>query len=261
MFTNLGLVKYAEDMLEYGSPYWYGTFGNIASEELYQEKRRQYREQYEKWSKYSFESQYGKKVHDCIGLEKGYKMNPTLGDDGYVKDPMAPSVYNSKYDYSANGSYNRAKEKGSISSIPEIKGILVWKDGHVGIYVGNGWVIEERGHSYGTVKTRLVDRPWTNWFKDPDIQYIDEPKPEPEKKTCMVELPILREGMSDTNGSVTSWQGLLKLYNYRDDSGNEIKIDGKFGPRCTQATKKVQKKHGLPQTGVVDAATWQALII
>ena len=77
----------------------------------------------------------------------------------------------------------------------------------------------------------------------------------------MVELPILRRGMQDTNGSVTSWQGLMALYNYKDDSGEVIKVDGKFGPKCEQGTKNVQKKHGLPQTGVVDAATWRALII
>lgn len=260
MFTNLGLVDYAKYMCDYNSPYWYGTYGCIANESLYQSKRQAYPDQYDKWAKSSFTSQYGMKVHDCSGLIKGYKMNPTIDGDGYVKDPMTPSVYNSKYDFSANGSYNRAKEKGDISSIPEIKGVLVWKSGHVGIYIGGGMVIEERGHSYGTVKTRLVDRPWTNWFKDPDIQYIEE-KPEPVVTTCMVNLPVLREGMSDINGSVTSWQGLLNLYSYTDDSGATIKIDGKFGPKCVQATKKVQAKHGLSQTGVVDEATWRALIV
>ena len=261
MFTNLCLVKYAENMLDYGSPYWYGTFGNVASEALYLEKKRQYKEQYEKWSKYSFESQYGMKVHDCVGLIKGYLMSTSIDENGYVTSPLLPSKYNAVYDFSANGLEAKATEKGDISSIPEIKGLIVWKSGHVGIYVGNGWVIEERGHTYGTVKTRLADRPWAKWLKCPYIKYIDEPKPEPEKKACMVELPILREGMSDTNGSVTSWQGLMKLYNYRDDDGNEIKIDGKFGPRCAQGTKKVQKKHGLPQTGIVDAATWRAIIV
>ena len=95
-FTNIGLVEYADAMYDYGSPYWYGTFGNIASEELYQAKKKQYREQYEKWSKYSFETQYGLKVHDCIGLIKGYLMNPTIDENGHVQNPLAPSKYNSK---------------------------------------------------------------------------------------------------------------------------------------------------------------------
>ena len=39
-FTNKGLVAYCQSMLEYGSPYWYGTFGQIASEALYIEKKK-----------------------------------------------------------------------------------------------------------------------------------------------------------------------------------------------------------------------------
>lgn len=260
MFTNLGLVAYAECMCNYGSPYWYGTYGNIASEELYQAKKKQYKDQYEKWSKYSFESQYGMKVHDCIGLEKGYKMNPTLDEDGYVKDPLKPSVYNSKYDYSADGSYARAKEKGSISTIPEIKGVLVWKKGHVGVYIGKGWVIEERGHTYGTVKTRISDRPWTNWFKDPDIQYVETPQPTPNPKgdTCMIELPVLKKG--DKSETVKSLQILLNGKRYYDSDGLPLNVDGSFGKRTEQSVKKFQTKNSLSVDGVVGKSTWTKLI-
>ena len=67
--------------------------------------------------------------------------------------------------------------------------------------------------------------------------------------------------MEDSAGSVTSWQILLKGYNYRSEDKAEIKIDGKFGTKTKEATKSVQKKHGLPQTGVVNSDTWRALII
>ena len=43
--------------------------------------------------------------------------------------------------------------------------------GHVGIYVGNGEVIEARGHLYGVVKTKLKDRPWTDWGKLRWLEY------------------------------------------------------------------------------------------
>lgn len=36
-------------------------------------------------------------------------------------------------------------------------------EGHVGIYIGNGKVIEARGHAYGVVETNLVGRGWTSW--------------------------------------------------------------------------------------------------
>ncbi|MBQ7916336.1 MAG: hypothetical protein IJ315_06070, partial [Firmicutes bacterium] len=65
--TNSGLVAYAKAQL--GRPYWYGTFGQYASAELYEAKKVQYPEQY---IADDFSSQYGQKVHDCIGLIKGY---------------------------------------------------------------------------------------------------------------------------------------------------------------------------------------------
>jgi peptidoglycan hydrolase-like protein with peptidoglycan-binding domain len=38
-----------------------------------------------------------------------------------------------------------------------------------------------------------------------------------------------------------------------------LAVDGQFGPLTETATKGFQKQAGLPVTGVVDGATWQAL--
>ncbi len=38
-----------------------------------------------------------------------------------------------------------------------------------------------------------------------------------------------------------------------------LEVDGEFGPLTETATKEFQKQAGLPVTGVVDDATWQAL--
>ena len=46
--------------------------------------------------------------------------------------------------------------------------------GHVGIYVGNGKVIEARGHKYGVVETNLVGRGWKQWGKLDWIDYVEE---------------------------------------------------------------------------------------
>jgi nucleoid-associated protein YgaU len=83
-------------------------------------------------------------------------------------------------DVSANGLYNTAKEKGAIATLPEIKGLIVWKRGHVGVYIGNGEVIEAHGTKSGVIKTRLIgtvnDTGWTQWFKCPFIDYVTENK-------------------------------------------------------------------------------------
>lgn len=156
--TNIGLVEYAKAQL--GKPYWYATFGNIATADLYAYKRKQYPDFYKSWN--NFPEQYGQRVHDCVGLIKGYLWSDTL---------ISVPAYNSSQDVSANGMRQKCKETGGILSMPDIIGLLVFMDGHVGVYIGNGEVIEARGHEYGVVKTKLKNRNWKWWGKCPFISY------------------------------------------------------------------------------------------
>ncbi len=160
--TAKGLVKYAKAQL--GNPYWYGTFGQKATKELYAQKKAQYPSYY---TATDYKKQYGKKVHDCIGLIKGYLWCASP-DDAYP-------VYlaNGCPDINEEMMYSFAKVKGSISSMPDIAGVLVFMQGHVGVYIGDGFVIEARGHSYGVVKTKLQKRNWTKWCLCPYISYED----------------------------------------------------------------------------------------
>ena len=169
MKTAKGLVEYANAQL--GLPYWYGTFGQKATAELYAAKKKQYPELYKSWN--DFPTQYGKRVHDCVGLIKGYLWSETA---------TATPKYNSSQDVSANGMLARCKENGSILTMPDVPGILVFMDGHVGIYIGGGFVIEARGHQYGVVKTALKSRPWKWWGKCPWIDYSDSSATETEPK-------------------------------------------------------------------------------
>lgn len=160
--TNTGLVAYAKSQL--GKPYWYGTFGDVADEDLYNKKKKQYPKYYDR-SKYNqgWTHQYGQRVHDCVGLIKGYLWSET---------PTSKPEYNSAQDVSANGMLGICKTKGKINTIPEVPGVLVFYDGHVGVYEGKGYVIEARGHNYGVVRTKLADRKWVYWGYCPYITYI-----------------------------------------------------------------------------------------
>ncbi len=158
--TNTGLVAYARAQI--GSPYWYGTFGNTASESLLTSKKKQYPSHYTSGRMAKYRSQLGKRVHDCVGLIKGYLWSETA---------TANPKYNAAQDVSANGMLKKCIEKGKIATLPEIPGVLVFMSGHVGIYAGNGNVIESRGFAYGVVETELADRKWTSWGKCPWITY------------------------------------------------------------------------------------------
>ena len=158
--TNIGLVEYCKAQL--GKPYWYGTFGRLGTKEHYNEKKAVYPSHYE-WPYDPSEAK--QKVHDCTGLVEGYLFFDSPNGTVYK--------YNGNLDRSANGTKKACKENGNISTIPEIPGVLVFMDGHVGVYIGNGEVIEARGRKYGVVKTKLKDRKWTSWGKHPDITYVE----------------------------------------------------------------------------------------
>lgn len=229
--TAKGLVEYAKAQL--GRPYWYGTFGQAASKSLYNEKKRQYPHYY-KWD-YANE---GEKVHDCCGLIKGY-----LWCDG--PNDIIPA-YNEVQDISANQMRTACTKTGTIDTIPDVPGVLVFYNGHVGVYIGGGEVIEARGHVYGVIKTKLNKRSWTSWGYCPFITY--------EQVTTVV-LPVLCKGMkSDT---VKRMQCLL--ISHGDDMEGHG-ADGSFGGATRRAIEKFQTEHGLAVTGVCDAATWAKLL-
>lgn len=165
MITNNQLCAYVTAMI--GHPYWYGCFGQISSKKLYNAKKKQYPKYYE-WE--CPQSQLGTRVFDCVGLIKG-----ALWSKGV---PSSSPHYVKSQDVSANGMYAKCIKKGPIKTIPEVKGVLVFQEGHVGVYVGNGKVIEARGHAWGVVKTELKNRGWKNWGYCPWVYYVDSGKEE-----------------------------------------------------------------------------------
>lgn len=160
MKTNIGLAEYCKAQL--GLPYWYGTFGQKATQGLLRQKSAQYPKYY---TANDFGLQFGKRVHDCVGLIKGYL---------WSESPTSNPLYNANQDKNVSGMLANCTKKGDISTMPDTIGLLVFMEGHVGIYIGGGKVIEARGHAYGVVETNLVGRGWTEWGKLDWIKYVDD---------------------------------------------------------------------------------------
>ena len=74
-------------------------------------------------------------------------------------------------DLGANGMYDAAIEKGTIDTMPQTPGLAVWMDGHIGIYIGGGEVIDAYNTKTGLRRTKLADTLWTHWLKIPNIKY------------------------------------------------------------------------------------------
>lgn len=156
--TNSGLVKYAKAHV--GDPYWYGCYGQTATAALYTSKKAQYPSYY---TATDFEDQYGYQVFDCTGLIKGY-----LWSDSTTGTP----TYKASEDWNAKTVYSKATTKGKISTFPKTAGLLVFKGSsasainHVGVYGGDGYVYEAKGHAYGVRKTSYTASDWNFWAQD-----------------------------------------------------------------------------------------------
>ena len=156
--TTGGMVYYAK--LNLGNPYWMGTFGNIADATLLAYKRAVDAAHYPDPGDPAFDTQFGQKVHDCVGLIKGYRWT----DFPYTGTPN----YEASQDVNVIGLYSQCnKFRGDIARSPLgaiitdlYEGCCVFYGNlqHVGVYIGDGKVIEARAHAYGVVQTNLVDR-------------------------------------------------------------------------------------------------------
>jgi len=173
MKTNKELVAFAKKALAEKWNYTYAHYGQIVTAASIESAAGRFPKQYTAaYKAKTYRGRLdgdgdavGKRGADCIGLIKGFLW--WQGDD---KNPK----YDRDTDVSADGMYGRTKVNGNIDTMPDIEGILVFSKGHVGVYIGNGEVIEARGVDYGVVKTKLKERGWKNWGECPYIDYTKE---------------------------------------------------------------------------------------
>lgn len=252
MKTGQGLAEYA--IAQLGRPYWWGTFGQTANAGLLAAKRQQYPNYY---TAGDFTMQYGQKVHDCVGLIKGYLWCDT---------PDSEPIYKAAQDVAVSGLFMACSEGGSIDTMPDIPGVCVFmRDmSHVGVYIGDGYVVEATGHARGVVKTKLAGRGWALWGKPRWISYeatatSAQPAQTATQATAsaltVTGLPLLRYG--DKGEFVRSAQMLLIGRGY---SCGRYGADGEIGQDTFNAVIAYQRACGLQQDGIIGAQTWARLI-
>lgn len=243
--TGAGLAAYACSHI--GDCYWWGTFGQRASQELLDYKKKQYPDVYNSPLYADAPQQFGKIVFDCVGLIKGYL--------------FLDSGYDGSKDVTAAGLYTNCIQKGTISKLPEEKGVCVFTASldHVGVYVGNGYVVESAGHKVGVVKSSLVNRTqFALWGKPKWIEYDikEDVKGETYEpfnnlsdvdKKAILSLPMLSEGSSGIY--VKIMQALLK-----------VKPTGIFDSETKKRVIEFQTANYLEIDGICGKNTWTRLI-
>ena len=164
--NNLDLVQWAIAAEKAGWGYVWGACGQVLTESALASKVSQYPDEVGGQEDFIRTHWLGRRCADCVGFIKSYGwLNAETQEIEYGTNGMP--------DIGADAMYANATEKGTIDTIPEIPGLAVWHEGHIGIYVGNGQVIHASGTKTGVIQTPIGASGWTHWLKIPYINYLE----------------------------------------------------------------------------------------
>lgn len=179
-YTNIGLVNHCKSALKLKTIYMWGGILRLVEKQYntlfkiygYKTGTGYTIDRWQKLKKLCYKNTYGV---DCVGLIKSYVWSGN--ENGDVGSTYYGEVFP---DISAGEMYNKATKKGEISTLPEIQGIILYCKSrpHVGVYIGNGKVIESTlsNRGDGVVMTNIKDFGWEYWFYFSAIKYISQPK-------------------------------------------------------------------------------------
>ena len=234
---NTDIVKYFQKAVKEKWGYVWGLNGQLYTQAM-ADKFKKTKQSTSKWR--SPETYWtedckrwiGKMAADCSG-----------GIVGAIK-----SIKPSYSDRAADKFKSQFVESGKINTIPEIPGLAVWRSGHIGIYEGNGYVLEFRGTEYGAVRTKLSERNFTHWGKIKDVVYPADTSKWKVTRLLKMKSPMLRGN------------DVKELQNRLNDKGyNCGTADGVFGPKTEAAVKAYQAANKLVVDGKAGKKTITAL--
>lgn len=273
-YTNKGLVEYLESKL--GTPYVYGMDGQVFTKTHLNNLKKSYKSIYNADYVKQVSKSLGKQVFDCSG-----SMNSYLMDDG--------KKYDSKKDYSSSSIYELSPLRKHISAYESMPiGSIVWREGHVGTYVGNGYVIETRSaYGKGLEKRKISEGNWKYIVLHPAIEYDTEVKADPvvskpkySKIIEVLQIRLKKAGYKDKNGHVLTIDGIIgpitisacpvltkgckgpivkSAKRLLIKAGYNIELNTTFDSETTKAVKLFQAAKGIPVTGKIGSKTWKYL--
>lgn len=140
--------------------------------------------------------------------------------------------------------------------------VFVWngkKYSHVGLFIGNGIVIEAMGTINGVTTTKVSASKWTHWGELTGVDYsgtgsVPAVIPSEAEGSPSGGRPTLRKGSKGQ--AVTEMQTMLVKLGYNLGSYG---VDGDFGRATDAAVKSFQSDHRLTVDGICGLATWAEL--
>lgn len=138
--NNLDLCQWAQMAYNNNWGYVWGTYGNILTKSSLASLSETYPTQVgaDEFHDYIEANYIGRHCVDCAGLIKSYM---------WYDFDSGSFVYGSNDFADGNTEYifTNSPDTGTIDTMPDIPGLGVYHKGHVGIYIGNGVVIEAMG--------------------------------------------------------------------------------------------------------------------
>ena len=196
----------------------------------------------------------GHRVADCSGLFS-WAFRQLGGSIYHGSDTMYRKYCVNKGELSKGKRTDRGTLKPGTA-------VFVWNGSsysHVGLYAGNGIVIEAMSTLKGVTTTKVTAGKWTHWGEVTGVDYAgDNAELRMQNAELIVDgnnWPTLRKGSK--GNAVKECQTLLEKAGY---SVGPCGIDGEFGKDTLAAVKAFQKDHGLKVDGIVGPLTKKELM-
>ena len=197
-------------------------------------------------------NKWGADMHICVhsnaGGGKGAEVYISTKDDRHMKPAQA--IYNEVKAISPYGS-TRGIKVGKWHEIVNTNALCVYleTDFHDNKTIAK-WIVENTA-AIGEAICKGVCETY-------GVKYVTSDSVK-AKKTCTVNLPVLRKG--STGEAVKTLQRLLRQLQYVNMDGKTLLIvDGSFGSNTEAAVKRYQQKHLNSVDGIVGIKTWNKLL-
>ena len=116
---------------------------------------------------------------------------------------------------------------------------------HMGVYIGDGYVIESRGRDYGVVKRKTSEGGWVvggrlDWFSD--------------------DIPVLTRNLRYIKDNMMKGEDVKQAQERLNIKGCDAGVeDGIFGVKTMDATIEFQAENDLYVDGIIGQKTWKKL--